>query len=143
MSAIKNPGRFPGLLYVLVSGAFALGSGFDKAQRDGVGDAVSQPARPRIRYSGDILGTLAVCARAVGIPIGIFPRVLGVLLVVSSFACVAESFIPLVLRQYVDAVSRWTAPLRLGEVVFMLWLLIMGAKPKAVARDVPTAAMAS
>lgn len=51
---------------------------------------------------------------------------------VSCFAYVAEGFMPLMLPQYVDAVSRWTAPLRLGEVVFMLWLLIVGAKPKRV-----------
>lgn len=66
---------------------------------------------------------------------GWFPRFLGILLVVSCFAYVAESFAPLILPQFADAISRWTAPLRLGEMVFMLWLLIVGARPRASGAD--------
>lgn len=64
---------------------------------------------------------------------GFFPRILGVLLMISSCAYVVDAFVPMVLPQYIQAVSRWTSPLRLGELIFMLWLLIMGAKPKRLA----------
>jgi hypothetical protein len=52
---------------------------------------------------------------------------------VNCFAYPANSFTSLVLPQYQTMVSRWTSPLQFGEVVFMLWLLIMGAKPKPLA----------
>jgi Domain of unknown function (DUF4386) len=64
---------------------------------------------------------------------GFFPRILGVLLMISCCAYVADAFVPVVLPQYVTAVSRWTSPLRLGELIFMIWLLIRGAKPKRLA----------
>ena len=63
---------------------------------------------------------------------GFIPRILGVLLMVSCFAFVAESLMPLVLPEYAAIVSRWTGVLRSGELVLMFWLLIVGAKPKAV-----------
>lgn len=60
---------------------------------------------------------------------GFFPRILGVLLMISCCAYGVDAFAPMVLPQYIQMVSRWTSPLRLGELIFMLWLLIMGAKP--------------
>ncbi len=39
----------------------------------------------------------------------------------------------LLLPQYEATVSRWIKPLSFGELIFMLWLLIMGAKPKPLA----------
>jgi len=126
---------------VLVRGADFL-SVFDKAQREAL-------AMLFLNLHGRGFGIAEIFWGLWLFPLGLlvyrsgfFPRVLGILLVVSCFAYVAESFMPLLLPQYVDAVSRWTAPLRLGEVVFMLWLLIMGAKPKAIAEDSPAAAMA-
>jgi Domain of unknown function (DUF4386) len=53
-----------------------------------------------------------------------------VLLMVGCFAYLANSFTALVLPQYEAAVSRWASPLQAVEMVFMLWLLIMGAKPE-------------
>lgn len=61
---------------------------------------------------------------------GFIPRILGVLLMVGSFAYLANSFTSLVLPQYEAVVSRWMNPIQLVEMLFMLWLLIMGAKPK-------------
>ncbi len=63
---------------------------------------------------------------------GFLPRFLGVLLMIGCFAYLANSFTSLALPDYEDIVSRWAGPLQLGEVLFMLWLLIMGAKPKAL-----------
>lgn len=61
---------------------------------------------------------------------GFIPRILGVLLMAGCFAYLANSFTSLVLPQYADAVARWVSPIQLVEMVFMLWLLIMGATPK-------------
>jgi hypothetical protein len=60
---------------------------------------------------------------------GFIPRLLGVLLMAGCFAYLANSFTALVLPQYEAAVSRWASPLQAVELVFMLWLLIMGARP--------------
>jgi hypothetical protein len=64
---------------------------------------------------------------------GFIPRILGVLLMIGCFAYLSNSFTSLVLPQYETAVSRWMSPLQAVEMVFMLWLLIMGAKPAPVA----------
>ena len=61
---------------------------------------------------------------------GFIPRILGVLLIANSFTYPINSFTSLVLPQYEAIVSRWTMPLTFGELIFMFWLLIMGAKPK-------------
>jgi hypothetical protein len=61
---------------------------------------------------------------------GFIPRILGVFLMVGCFAYLANSFTSLVFPQYEVAVSRWMNPIQLVEMLFMLWLLIMGAKPK-------------
>jgi len=62
-----------------------------------------------------------------------FPRILGILLMVGCFAYVVDSFTFLLLPHHRDIVSRWAMPLRSGELVFMFWLLIIGAKPKPLA----------
>jgi len=61
---------------------------------------------------------------------GFFPRLLGVLLMLRCFAYVVESFTFFLVPHYGDIVHRWMRPLRFGELLFMFWLLIVGAKPK-------------
>jgi len=61
---------------------------------------------------------------------GFFPRILGVLLMLRCFAYVVESFTFFVVPYHGDMVHRWMRPLRFGELLFMFWLLIVGAKPK-------------
>lgn len=64
---------------------------------------------------------------------GFVPRILGVLLMIACCAYLANSFTSLILPSYETVVSRWVSPLQLAEVLFMLWLVIMGAKPKSLA----------
>src|SRR5579883_425606 len=59
------------------------------------------------------------------------PRALGVWLVLNGFAYLAENIAGLFFRQYAPLVAHIIIPLQLGEVVFALWLLVIGAKPKA------------
>ncbi|HVT03831.1 MAG TPA: DUF4386 domain-containing protein [Thermoanaerobaculia bacterium] len=59
---------------------------------------------------------------------GFLPRFLGVWLIINGFAYVALSFTGLLLPQHVDMVFSIATPAFLGEMAFMLWLLIRGAK---------------
>jgi hypothetical protein len=71
---------------------------------------------------------------------GFLPRFLGVLLMLGTFAYLANSLTSLVLPQYEAAVSRWMNPLQAVEIVFMLWLVVFGARPKPVAGSAWSAA---
>jgi hypothetical protein len=67
------------------------------------------------------------------------PRFLGILLMLKCWTFILNSLTSLVLPQYEVMVSRWTRPLKFGEIVFMLWLLIMGAKPRSLEALDPSA----
>lgn len=58
------------------------------------------------------------------------PRILGIGLMVNCFAYPLNTFMSIVLPQYAPAVERWTSPLQFCELAFMLWLLVVGAKPR-------------
>lgn len=68
---------------------------------------------------------------------GFIPRLLGVLLMLNGFTFPVNSFTSLLLPQYENIVSRWMKPLSFAELLFMFWLLIMGAKPKPSAGPDP------
>jgi len=60
------------------------------------------------------------------------PRFLGIWLLINGFALLVLSFTSLLLPQYKDMVFKIAFPAMLGEVAFMLWLLIKGAKEQTV-----------
>jgi hypothetical protein len=72
---------------------------------------------------------------------GFLPRFLGVLLILDCFRYVVDSFTSILLPQYADIVSRWMKPFSFGELLFMFWLLIMGAKPNPSAGPASSAAV--
>ena len=57
------------------------------------------------------------------------PRILGVALMINCFAFLTRSLTSLILPQHEALVHICTRPFHFGEQAFMLWLLIMGAKP--------------
>lgn len=57
------------------------------------------------------------------------PRFLGVWLVLAGVAWVMLSLTGVLLPQYQDSVNRYSQPAVIGEIVFMFWLLIIGARP--------------
>jgi hypothetical protein len=59
---------------------------------------------------------------------GFLPRFLGVWLIVNGFAYLIESLTGQFLSQYEGVASNILFPAQLGEVAFMLWVLVMGAK---------------
>jgi hypothetical protein len=60
------------------------------------------------------------------------PRFLGVWLIINGFAYLAMSFTGLLLPQYEDMVGNIAFPALLGEMAFVLWLLIKGTKEQKV-----------
>jgi len=64
---------------------------------------------------------------------GFLPRFLGFWLIINGFAYVITSFTGLLLPQYEQLISTITFPALLGELVFMLWLVIKGAKVQPLA----------
>jgi Domain of unknown function (DUF4386) len=59
------------------------------------------------------------------------PRFLGVWLALDGLGWVVLSLTGVLSPQYYDKVFTYCQPATFGEVVFMLWLLIKGAKPRA------------
>jgi hypothetical protein len=59
------------------------------------------------------------------------PRFLGVWLVLDGFAYLVVSLTEILSPQYSDKVYAYAQPALIGEVAFMLWLVIKGAKPPA------------
>lgn len=62
---------------------------------------------------------------------GFIPRIFGVLLVANSVTFPSNTFTSLLFPAYEQAVARWMRPLGFGEIALMLWLLIMGARPRS------------
>ena len=60
------------------------------------------------------------------------PRFLGVWLALAGFAWVILSLTGILLPQYQDKVDTYLQPAIVGEIAFMLWLLVKGARPQAV-----------
>ena len=60
------------------------------------------------------------------------PRFLGVWLALAGFAWVILSLTGILLPQYQDKVNTYCQPAFFGEIAFMLWLVIKGAKPPAL-----------
>jgi Domain of unknown function (DUF4386) len=61
------------------------------------------------------------------------PRFLGIWLVINGFAYIASSFAGLLFPQYEQMVSNFLFPALFGELAFMLWLVIKGARPQSAA----------
>jgi len=60
------------------------------------------------------------------------PRFLGVWLALAAFAWVILSLTGVLLPQYYDKVFSYSQPAVFGEIAFMLWLVIKGARPPAL-----------
>jgi hypothetical protein len=66
---------------------------------------------------------------------------LGVWLALAGFGWVILSLTGILLPEYADKVDTYSQPAIIGEIAFMLWLAVRGAKPQAVdAAALPSAA---
>jgi hypothetical protein len=71
------------------------------------------------------------------------PRFLGVWLGLAGIAWVILSLTGILLPEHQDKVNKYLQPAIIGEIVFMLWLLIMGGKPPAMDAGATAAAARS
>ena len=67
---------------------------------------------------------------------GFLPRILGILLIINSFAYPIVSLTSLLAPEYASAVDRYAFIPEMGELWIMLWLLIKGAKVQPLAAPV-------
>ena len=113
---------------MLVRGADFL-SVFEKPQRDALGMLFLRLHHQEI-LAAEILWGLWLFPLAILVYRSRFlPRFLGVWLIINGFAYVTISFTGLLLPHYEDTVSNYAFPALLGEMAFMLWLVIKGARP--------------
>ena len=116
---------------ILVRGADFL-SVFDKPQRDAL-------AMLFLRMHDQEMFAAMIFWGLWLVPLGILvyrsrflPRFLGVWLIVNGLGYLVNSFTGLLLPQYQNAVGNFTFPALTGEVAFVLWLLIGGAKEQTL-----------
>lgn len=69
---------------------------------------------------------------------GFLPRFLGVWLALNGVAYIVMSVTELLWPAMGDQLSNWGFPFQLGEIAFLLWLLVIGARPKAGASEAST-----
>ncbi|WP_266170520.1 DUF4386 domain-containing protein [Dyella subtropica] len=119
---------------LLVRGADFLAV-FDKPQRDALAMLFLRLHGQEVVAAEILWGLWLFPLAMLVLRSGFLPRLLGVWLIINGFAYLALSVSGLLFPRYEDTVASFTFPAQLGEVAFMLWLLIMGAKEKpAMAR---------
>jgi len=116
---------------MLVRGADFL-SVFEKPQRDALAMLFLRVHHQEIVAAEILWGLWLFPLAVLVLRSGFLPRFLGVWLIVNGFAYLAMSAAGLFLPQYEDLVSNIAFPALLGEMAFMLWLVIKGAKPPAL-----------
>ncbi len=113
---------------LLVHGAGFL-SIFDKPQRDALAMLFVNLHARGFDVAGIFWGLWLFPLGLLVYRSGFVPRILGVLLIANCFSYLLNSLGSFVLPQYEVIVSRWMEPFGFGELLFMFWILIMGANP--------------
>jgi len=104
---------------------------FEKPQRDALA-FVFLRLHHQVDVAAEVLWGLWLIPLAILIWQSRFlPRLLAVWLSIAGVSYLALSFTGELLPQFYDTVFRIGSPARIGEVAFLLWLLIMGAKAPA------------
>ena len=117
-----------GAALILVRGADFL-SVFDKPQRDALAMLFIRLHHQEIVGAEILWGLWLFPLALLVLRSGFLPRFMGVWLIINGFAYLAMSFTGLLLPQYEELVSNIAFPALLGEMAFMLWLVIKGAHP--------------
>jgi Domain of unknown function (DUF4386) len=115
----------------LVRGADFL-SIFDKPQREALAMLFLN-----LHSQGIVVVELFWCPSLITLALLVYrsrflPRFLGVWLAIDGLAYLILSLTGVLSPQYYDQALTYAQPATLGEVAFMLWLLIKGAKPPAL-----------
>lgn len=136
-------GVMPSLLYfvgvacnlaalMIVGGADFL-AGFDKPQQDALAMLFLKLHSYQNTAAETLWGVWLLPLAALVYRSGFLPRFLGVWLALGGFAYVALSFTGVLWPQYQGKVFNFCQPAFFGELAFMLWLVILGAKEQPLA----------
>jgi hypothetical protein len=112
---------------------------FDKPQRDVLATLLINIDRQGVLVSEIFWGLWLFPLGLLIFRSGFLPRFVGVWLIINGFAYVTMSCTGMLLPEYSEIVNTIAFPALFGEVALMLWLLIVGAKPKPVADTAPLA----
>jgi hypothetical protein len=107
-------------------------SAFDQPQRNALATLLINIDRLGVPVSEIFWGLWLLPLGLLVYRSGFLPRFLGVWLFINGIAYVVISFTGILLPQHVGSVNTITFPILLGELAFMLWLVIMGARPKSI-----------
>ena len=106
---------------------------FDKPQRDALATLLINFDRQGILVSEVFWGLWLLPLGLLVYRSGFIPRFLGVWLFINGLAYLVISSTGLLLPQHFKVVSTIATPVLFGEVAFMLWLLIVGARVQSSA----------
>jgi hypothetical protein len=127
---------------LMLAGGTDFLSAFDKPQRDALAMLFVRLHHQEIVGAEILWGLWLFPLGALAYRSRFLPRFLGVWLMLNGIAYLAESFTGLLFPQYENLVSNLAFPVQLGELAFMLWLVIKGANPPAVPVQTPSPAAA-
>jgi hypothetical protein len=119
----------------------ARGAGYlsvlEKSQRDALAMMFVNLHHQGVVVNEIFWGLWLLPLAALVIKSGFLPRFLGVWLILNGIAYVVNSFTELLLPRYADMVSNVAFPVFTGEVAFVLWLVIIGARVRPAAATAP------
>jgi hypothetical protein len=124
---------------VLVRGADFL-SIFDKPQRDALAMLFLNLHFHGIVVDEIFFGLWLLPLALLVYRSGFLPRFLGIWLAIDGSAWVILSLTGVLSPQYYDKVFTYAQPASFGEVGFMLWLIIKGAKPQPLPVEISSSA---
>jgi hypothetical protein len=132
---IDAPLSFLGVANQIATLSFVRGANllavFDQPQRDALATLLINIERQGVPVSELFWGLWLIPLALLVYRSGFLPRFLGVWLFLNGIAYIIASFTGILLPEHLSIVNTIAFPLLLGEVAFLLWLLIVGAKPKA------------
>lgn len=136
LSLMVTPISFVNIANDIAALLFARGadflSVFDKAQREAL-VMLFLNLHHQLDLAWELLGVSFIPFGLLVYKSRFLPRILGVWLMIASFAYMALSFTGLLFPGYEDKVIRFAQPVLFAEVAIMLWLAIMGVKEKRLA----------
>lgn len=136
LSLMVTPISFVNIANDIAALLFARGadflSVFDKAQREAL-VMLFLNLHHQLDLAWELLGVSFIPFGLLVYRSRFLPRILGVWLMIASFAYMALSLTGLLFPGYEDKVIRFAQPVLFAEVALMLWLAIMGVREKRLA----------
>lgn len=129
---VGAPTAFLGVANQLATLSFVQGnallSAFDRPQRDALATLLMNIDKLGVPISELFWGLWLLPLAVLVYRSGFLPRFLGVWLALNGIAYITISFTGMLFPEQVPFVNTISFPILLGEVAFLLWLLIVGAK---------------